>query len=160
MSVKLTIIVIHNEPTSSCHWPISRLPLFCQDILSIDEKLQTPMSPGQRCSCICYGIERVHNLAFEQRRDTRSLFCYFLWNGYKLSIGACSYSRASSLVVPNHAPPLLQLHTELWPCLCRICGRQFGPYLPWALEIWGKLLLVREDRSGRVSFPVKWTVHN
>ena len=29
--------------------------------------------------------------------------------------------------------------------------RQFGPYLPWALEIWGKLFLVREDRNGRTS---------
>ena len=29
--------------------------------------------------------------------------------------------------------------------------RQFGPYLPWAFEICGKLLLVREDRSGRTS---------
>lgn len=29
--------------------------------------------------------------------------------------------------------------------------RQFGPYLPWALEICGELLLVREDRSGRIT---------
>src|SRR5690554_1269283 len=28
---------------------------------------------------------------------------------------------------------------------------QFGRYLPWRLEIGGKLLLVREDRSGRTS---------
>ncbi len=27
--------------------------------------------------------------------------------------------------------------------------RQFGPYLPWALEICEDLLLVREDRSGQ-----------
>ena len=26
--------------------------------------------------------------------------------------------------------------------------RQFGPYLLWALEIWGELSLVREDRDG------------
>ena len=29
--------------------------------------------------------------------------------------------------------------------------RQFGPYLPWALEICEELLLVREDRSGHTS---------
>src|SRR6056297_2574326 len=29
--------------------------------------------------------------------------------------------------------------------------RQFGPYLPWALENCRELLLVREDRSGRIS---------
>ena len=29
--------------------------------------------------------------------------------------------------------------------------RQFGPYLPWALENWLGLLLVREDRSGRTT---------
>src|SRR5574338_1487157 len=29
--------------------------------------------------------------------------------------------------------------------------RKFGPYLPWALEVCGGLLLVREDRSGRTS---------
>src|SRR3954465_4764911 len=29
--------------------------------------------------------------------------------------------------------------------------RQFGPYLPWALEIRRGLLLVREDRSGRTA---------
>ena len=29
--------------------------------------------------------------------------------------------------------------------------RQFGPYLQWALEICGGLLLVREDRSGRTA---------
>ena len=27
--------------------------------------------------------------------------------------------------------------------------RQFGPYLPWALERCGALFLVREDRNGR-----------
>ena len=33
--------------------------------------------------------------------------------------------------------------------------RQFGPYLLWALECCGELLLVREDRSGRTaSVPV------
>ena len=29
--------------------------------------------------------------------------------------------------------------------------RQFGPYLLWALECCGELLLVREDRSGRTA---------
>lgn len=29
--------------------------------------------------------------------------------------------------------------------------RQFGPYLLWALECCGALLLVREDRSGRTA---------
>ena len=29
--------------------------------------------------------------------------------------------------------------------------RQFGPYLPWALDVRAGLLLVREDRSGRTS---------
>ena len=30
-------------------------------------------------------------------------------------------------------------------------ARQFGPYLPQALDICEELLLVREDRSGRTS---------
>src|SRR5207237_8561556 len=29
--------------------------------------------------------------------------------------------------------------------------RQFGHYLQWALEVWGVLFLLREDRSGRIS---------
>jgi hypothetical protein len=47
-----------------------------------------------------------------------------------------------------------QLNTHwknLYPRPRRMVSRQFGPYLPWALETWGKLFLVREDRNGHTS---------
>src|SRR5574344_1768615 len=65
--------------------------------------------------------------------------------GWHLDVGA---SHPGAVVGPKG---MAVRHVKWYASWVQNVVRQFGPYLPWALEIWEGLLRVREDRRGRTA---------